>query len=781
MNQLRRSYPALFVWGQLIGTPTAGYTIVLHSENLEAVDAEQLRHHIVGTLQFSPTLSAGQVFYSHPRDHLLIYMVLERSVKPQVGRNHFPQETHVVWDADAFQRNQERFWEFSLPTGEVYSSLKIVPSLLARPDLDRADLVFLANILHAHQALILSVIDAILRWGDPVSLAASDSIVQDAAFMCAVHLLLPSSLRRHITFSTNLDLASDMTLRVRFLDEKTSPRVGLVEEFQPVPLSGYRLPDYASLLYHFLDTHSSPDDLAYLVSVVSTLPFSDSWLNSNLAQCLSAGLWDRIGIQLVHRLQQSDCTIDLDTALLALKATGGNEDYRKTLIEWALDQFVTSKQSVVVRSIHHLAIAIRSVPQLANVCLVKLPLTWQTHPDLLILLCDDLVSEPGVVGSPIWNEFIIPLITSVNFPENQHISTAAQWLASQQIQPDHFFQICDAKAPYSLYDEVVKVLHQGHITDASTLIELSQRHVVLDELKRAFQQLETQETKTALQEITQVAEPSRPAFIILLLEVSHSRLPVSQLPHALAVINRTVDNFGPSHINENHARQLLTCFHAITNAQFAVSTPRELLHLGQQLGLKINEILASFSPTAQLRYYVDRCVNNRSVLDHRQVYRNVLGDLIIQPEVALHGLSKEELRTLHIMYKAYDELDVVLRIEATFREVYGVEPGDNTSTAAHSSTLVVTSIEEATSIHSTKSADNQLIDGMSNSPSRSISLPCPVCGKAASASENVRKCPNCGRVYHISCWEKKGQCIKCECQKKSRLIERVKKYFSPSS
>lgn len=779
MNEHRQGYPNMFVWGQLIGAASAGFGIVAHSPNLDPAQAELSRHRLVSGFRFPTTPVIGQVFAVGIKDNAVFRMCYERSNNPQVGRGHFTQEYYAVWDTDTFEQGQSRFWTLEFPMGRVFSSREVMTGSGIYETAEVDDTDFLHNALRTKQGRVLGTISALLGQGSSVVLESMGGIEHDAAFMRAVHLLVPPCFRRYLSFATNLETAQGPTLRVYFAER--TPETGFVAELRPVPVDSYAIPDYASLLHAFLETHTSREELSQLQAVLASIQLDGCEFNSSMAPDLSARLWEKVGVDVVQRLLRSGKEIGPNPILMALKTTEGQIANRHELLEWTISYIahLDDQSDSSLRHIDRLAMAIFDSRATAELSLTAIPENWALKPEFTLRLCNSLVCSPDFVRSRSWDEFIIPLIRASRFPKDQHVSFAVQWLVSKRIVVDRFLQLCDVNEPIGFYCEIVDLLRKGYIPDPGALIEFSKRHPALAELAETFTHLEAQEDQEAANELDGLSQPSRPPFVVLLLEVLHSRLPVGQIPRLLAGLNRAIRIVGMSSLDSQSTANLLACFRTITETPCPPDTPRELLRLGGQLGVSTDDVLASFSCTARLRYYVDVCSSGSDPVENRLKYRQAMGNIIMQPEVSLDQLTQEEYLSLIVLFKVFQDWDAVGRLERDYFTRFGTEPGDKFVTLedlAISDTSGVANSEapELASLSFARDADRRFVSTHQTTADFD-SLGCPGCKQSISELVKAKRCPSCGYFYHEKCWEELNhKCFRIECPSNRSLVNRFK-------
>lgn len=763
MNEHRQGYPNMFVWGQLIGAASAGFGIVAHSPNLDPAQAEISRHRLVSGFRFPTTPVIGQAFAVGIKDNVVFRMCYERSSNPQVGRGHFTQEYYAVWDRDTFEQGQSRFWTLEFPMGRVYSSRESLTDLGIWGIAEADDIDFLHKALRSNQGRVLGTISALLSQGSSVVLEGQGSIEHDAAFMRTVHLLVPPCFRRHLSFATNLETAQGAPLRVYFAERM--PETGFAAELRPVPVDSYVIPDYASLLHAFFETHTGREELSQLQGVLASIQLDGCEFDSSMAPDLSARLWDKVGVDVVQRLLRSGKRIGPDPVLLALRTASGQITNRQELLDWTISHIATiDAQSVsALGHLDHLATAVFDSQATAELSLTAIPEMWSDRPGLILRLCHSLVSFPGFMSSRSWSEFVIPMIQASSFPEDQHVPFAVEWLVSKRITIDQFLQLCDVNEPMGFYGNIVDLIRKGYIPDPGALIEFSRRHRALAELADTLTHLEAQEDQEAANELDGLAQPSLPPFIVLLLEVFHSRMPVGQIPRLLAGLNKAVRIVGMSSLDNQSTANLLACFRTITEAPCPPDTSRELLRLGGQLGVSTDAVLASFSSTARLRYYVDVCSSGPDLVENRLKYWRAMGDIIMQPNVSLGQLTREEQQMLIVVFKAYQYGDAVNRLESEASSVAGSEAPN---------------IE---SLSSVRDADRGRVSTPQTTADPGL-LGCPGCKQPISEPVKAKPCASCGYFYHEKCWEELNQkCFRNDCPRNRSLVNRLRGRFKARS
>ncbi len=740
MSAESASLPSMFIWGQIVGAPAIGFTIVAHSQNIDAARAESLRHRVMSLLTLPVHKTIGQAFGVNLEDNTVYFVNYEQSVKPQVGRGEFTQEYHVVWDMKAFASQHYRFWSVATPREQLYTAVEeviLVEHLRADiPD----DASLLCNALQADGALILGVLNSILGQNNTVRIATTGSTTRDAALMQAVHLLVPPPLRPQVTFATNVTAARSTPFLVSFCDAPDILQAGVA--FQPEQLNGYRVPGYASLIHLYLETHPDRTGAARLVEAFSDLQYDREVSCENLGNDLAVGLWDRIAIDLVSKLWNSLGRLDPDVLLLALKSrqdqSAGRQAILERVVAW-LGDYAAEGHSLTTY-IEHLVDALQRSQQTTKLALHVLPLRWREQTDLILEVCDALVRSPDGSRRELWTSFILPLLQATRFARDEHAARAETWLVSDTIRLDQFLEICDVNKPRNLYELVNRLTQQGHIPNSAALLELSERHPSLLELRETVKFLEqndSQKVATGLAAVSHTSPHAYEGLVVLLVELLLHKPLSGHLPRLVGILRSAIQLTGLPALGRESARQALLLFRAVSTQLAAIEITRSLLDLGQQLGMDPKDILATLSRSAQIRYYVHMCTHAPDCMDNRLKYFDVIANLLMDPDISLVSLSREELLILILMYEKYNEEPAVGRLDEELQRRESVE-----QVPTHSQITRVDDLRQATSL-----------------------LPCVCCGAEFQEQDEYVLCPKCKRPYHVKCWIKVGQmCIKRSCR-----------------
>ncbi len=742
--------PVVFVWGQLIGSPSVGYTIVAHSRGIDAPQAETLRHRVMSQLRLPTNRAPGQVFALSADDSTVFFMEFETSAQPQSGGGDFTQEYYVVWDSKAFSDHGSRFWSASLPLGQVYATLHE----LAEADLFRTDTsddsTLLWATLQSYRTLVYGILDSLVGQDSMVSVATSGDVAQDAAVLRAVHLLVPQSLRSRVGFVTNVTPTKEDPFRVCFCHASESGQNEIA--FQPEPFAGYQIPGYASQIYMLCEACSDRAELARLIEVLSELPVHSGAQWRRLKDDLAAALWDRSAIGLVSKLSNSLGKLDCDLLIRALWSREDQPASRQAIVEqvavW-LGERATEEQ-ILTNYIDHLADALQRSEQTADLALHVLPQYWRTQPNLVLDLCDALLRRHDASRRELWSGFILPLLEAMRFAHDEHVVRADTWLVSGTIQLDQFLQVCDANKPQSLYEIVSRLVRQGRIPNPDALRELSERHPSLVELSESVRYLEQDDTRNVVTELVAVSRSSRPGyerFVVLLVQLLLSKPSSTHLPRLIRVLASAVGMAGLPSLSRESVEQVLSMFLAISEQSEASETTRELLSLGQQFGVDEKEVLLSLTRSAQLRYFVDLFMYVPDCMLNRQKYLQAVAELLVVSETPIENLSKQELSILTSLYKNHAVWPVVKRLETEYQRRNAKPP----TLEGHHALIAARSEHTA------------------------LSLPCVSCGVELGEQDEYVLCPKCKRPYHTRCWIGVGQkCVKFGCRwRYSDLWERT--------